>query len=72
MNLTERINSGDTLLFNAADVAAFLRISKRYAYLLMTNGTIPSVRIGRSVRVFATDLLAYVENLQRNAQSQDQ
>lgn len=52
-------------LLNAEAVAHILAISKRYAYHLMETGQIPSVRIGRSVRVLKADLLAYVAGLPR-------
>jgi excisionase family DNA binding protein len=42
---------GDQLLLTASDVAAALRIGVSTAYRLMLAGELPSVRIGRSVRV---------------------
>lgn len=35
----------------AHEVAALLRVSRNRAYHLMASGEIPSIRIGRSVRV---------------------
>lgn len=52
-------------LLNAADIAALLRISKRFAYQLMANGVIPSIRIGRAVRVREADMAAYLVTLER-------
>lgn len=55
----------DPRLLTAADVAERLAVSKRYAYLLMASGTIPSVHIGRSIRVCAADLAAFIASLKR-------
>ena len=43
-------------LLTAPDVARILNISKGAAYQLIQQGKIPSVRIGRSVRVKDEDL----------------
>jgi len=47
-------------LLNATDVAQRLAISKPFAYRLIQTGAIPSVRIGRCVRVREQDLDAYI------------
>lgn len=65
--IEKRLERYDCLL-NADDVAALLRISKRYAYHLMETGQIPNVRIGSSIRVFKADLLAYIDNLPRSGE----
>jgi len=49
-------------LLRASDVAQKLNISKPYAYLLLSQGKIPSIRIGRSVRVQPNDLDDYIES----------
>jgi excisionase family DNA binding protein len=41
----------ETLLLRATDVAAALGVGRATAYELIASGAIPSVRIGRSVRV---------------------
>ena len=43
-------------LMNAKDVAELLGISESKSYSLMQQGVIPSIRIGRSVRVQEEDL----------------
>ena len=54
---------GMTLL-NGDQVAARLNISRSFAFQLMRRGDIPTVRIGRCVRVRPEDLERYiVENL---------
>jgi excisionase family DNA binding protein len=43
------------------DIAKALSISRAYAYRLVMDGTIPSIRIGRSVRVRPIDLQAFID-----------
>lgn len=42
----------------ADEAADFLRISRSHLYALASEGVIPSVRIGRSVRFVERDLIA--------------
>ena len=52
------------------DVARILNISRSFAYLLMKRGEIPSVRLGRSIRVRPSDLDLYIEkNTSRSARN---
>ena len=49
-------------LLKCPEVAEILSISKATAYLLVRDGTIPSVRFGgKSVRVRPEDLEAFIE-----------
>ena len=48
-------------LLRGKDVANILNISKAFAYELMAAGKIPTVRLGRSVRVRPQDLDKYIE-----------
>ena len=41
----------ETLLLRASEVAAALGVSRATAYEMMASGTLPTVRIGRAVRV---------------------
>jgi excisionase family DNA binding protein len=50
----------DERLLKGNEVAALLRISRSYAYQLMRQGEIPTLRFGRSVRVRERDLNAYI------------
>jgi len=53
-------------LLKAEEVAKLLNISRAFSYLLMQSGQIPTVKLGRAVRVRLQDLLAYIEqNLNR-------
>ena len=48
-------------LLKARDVAAFLNVSRSFAYHLIQTGELPTVRLGKSVRVRPQDLQAYIE-----------
>jgi len=54
-------NNGSIVLLKATDVAKILKISRSSAYQLMQKGEIPTVRIGRSVRVCESDLVTFIE-----------
>ena len=49
-------------LLNAKEVANFLNISIPFAYQLMRRNEIPTVQIGRCVRVRMEDLRIFVED----------
>jgi excisionase family DNA binding protein len=51
------------------DVARVLNISRAFAYQLMRQGEIPTVRIGNAVRVRKEDLLAYIDQNRRGFSS---
>ncbi len=48
-------------LLKGNEVARLLNVSRSFAYLLMQTGTIPTVRLGRSIRVRPQDLAEYIE-----------
>jgi excisionase family DNA binding protein len=48
-------------LLTASQVAEVLQISKSMAYQMIARREIPSIRIGRSVRVRPIDLNAFIE-----------
>ena len=52
-------------LLKGNDVARMLNISRAFAYQLMRQGEIPTVRIGNAVRVRREDLLAYIDHNRR-------
>jgi excisionase family DNA binding protein len=52
----------ETNLLTPADVAEILRVSKAKAYALLKRGEIPSVRIGKPVRVRREDLEEYIND----------
>ena len=49
-------------LLKAEDLASILNISKGFAYLLMKRGDVPTVRLGRAVRVRPSDLEDFMQN----------
>jgi excisionase family DNA binding protein len=48
-------------LLKGSDVAQMLNISRAFAYQLMREGKIPTVKIGRAVRVRVDDVLTYID-----------
>lgn len=50
----------DRILWKAIEVAELLGIGRSKVYELIANGTLPSVRIGASVRVPADALRAWI------------
>ena len=64
-NIHEVVQIEERLL-RVEDIAFYLQTSKSYAYRLIQNGLLSSVKIGRSVRVRPRDLQVYIEqNLHR-------
>ena len=49
-------------LLNAQDVAAALNIGLSTVYQLVERGELPSIRIGRSVRIRPEDLEKFIES----------
>ena len=49
-------------LLNAQDIAETLSIGLSTVYLLLERGELPSIRIGRSVRVRPEDLEEFIES----------
>lgn len=60
--VTNTILSTDDRLLTGEEVADLLHISRSLTYQLMRRGDIPTVRIGRLVRVRRSDLQAYVDD----------
>ena len=48
-------------LLNAAEAAKILKIGKSMTYQMMQKGEIPTIRLGRSVRVKVGDLEQFIE-----------
>lgn len=48
-------------LLRAAKVAELLDVSERYVYQLASQGSIPCVKVGRSVRFRPTDIEAWLD-----------
>ena len=57
-------------LLTGIEVAQILNVSRSFAYLLMERGEIPTVKIGRLVRVRPIDLESYIAaNVRGNSES---
>lgn len=50
----------ETRLLKSEEVAEILQVSRAHAYMLMKRGEIPTVRIGKVVRVRREDLERYI------------
>jgi len=48
-------------LLKAEDLASILNISLGFAYQLMKRGELPTIHLGRAVRVRPVDLELYIE-----------
>ena len=64
------LNKGPSIakLLKADEVAELLSVSRSYVYKLMREGMIPSVPIGRAVRVRARDLMEFIDEKARTNQ----
>ncbi len=47
-------------LITVPELAKCLRIGKNKAYELITSGVIPSIKIGRQLRVLKRDIISYL------------
>lgn len=57
----------DAALLTISEACDFLRVGRSYLYSkLLATGEIPSVRLGRAVRIPKTGLDAYVARLTEN------
>jgi len=55
------------ILLTGEDIARILKVSRSYAYILMRRSEIPTVRLGRSVRVRPADLERFIsKNVSKN------
>lgn len=55
--------SSPPLLFTPSQVARILQLSRTKTYDLLSSGTIPSVKIGRSRRIPANLLSQFIDSL---------
>lgn len=59
---------GEKEYMKVAEMAEFLQIGRSRAYELVGSGEIPSVRIGRSVRVSRSKLERWLEERSQDAE----
>jgi excisionase family DNA binding protein len=55
-----------TMLLTVEEAAVQLRIARRRVFEMLRDGTLPSVKIGRSRRIRSTDLATYVAELEND------
>jgi excisionase family DNA binding protein len=58
-----------TMLLPVEETAVQLRIARRRVFEILRDGTLPSVKIGRSRRIRSTDLAAYVAKLENDVKT---
>ena len=58
----DRLGPVNNRLLSIPDVAALLALSRSKTYQLVKEGIIPSVRIGRCVRVVAAEVDAFIHS----------
>lgn len=60
MNATvnSHANSNSSEIFTVDEMAEFLHIGRTSAYKLVSDGQVPYLRIGRSIRIKKCDVLA--------------
>lgn len=59
-NLPQRSNTMDNKYYSIKELRELLGIPRGTAYLLVQRGDIPAVKVGRSIRIAARDLEAYL------------
>lgn len=60
----------ETNFLTAVEIAKTLKISKALAYRLISQGQIPSIRFGKTVRVKSEDLQEFIKNNTTNPTQQ--
>lgn len=55
------------LLLTVGEMASVLRIGRNPAYQLVKDGSIQSIRVGRSIRIPRNALVQFVEHTQQTA-----
>ena len=55
------------LLLRVSEAAELLSVARSKAYVMVQSGELPSVRLGKSLRVPAAALTAFVERLTQEA-----
>jgi excisionase family DNA binding protein len=60
-NTVNTIQTEDRMLLRVEEAARLLSLGRAKAYLMAASGELPTVRVGRSVRIPAAALRAWVE-----------
>lgn len=64
-----RLSDEPRLAYSPAEAAQLLGLSRARLYELLTDGSIPSLKIGRSRRIRREALVAYLDQLEQRAAS---
>jgi excisionase family DNA binding protein len=56
-----RTEESTEYLMTVEELRRFLAVSRTYAYRMLRDGELPSVRLGRSLRIRKSDLQQFVE-----------
>ena len=51
-------NQNDNEMLTVAELAEFLRVGLNTAYKFVAEGKVPSVKVGRQIRIYKADILA--------------
>jgi excisionase family DNA binding protein len=58
--------------FTGGQIAEILCVSRSHVYKLLREGKLPGIRLGRSVRIRQSDLIAFIEgNITGKSNDQD-
>jgi excisionase family DNA binding protein len=64
--VTQEKSRGRAVLLTQNEVAERLKIGRSYSYALLRSGAIPTVRLGKLIRVAESDLDDYIERRKRS------
>lgn len=62
--------TAERLLYTRREAAVMLHLSERTLYTLTERGELPAVKVGRSVRYYHQDLIAWAEGKRVHGQHQ--
>lgn len=66
METAEKARAAELALLSPEQLAAFLGVGRSFAYKLLADGSIPSVKLGRLRRVRRQDAYRFVERLAKS------
>ena len=55
-------HNGEPLLLTVKEAAALMRIGRDTTYAMVASGHIPSIRLGKQIRIPRAALIAHLEN----------
>ena len=61
----------EKLLYSAVDAAKALNVSRATIYVLIREGKLNTVHIGRSMRIHIDELRSFVDSLMAESQEED-